>query len=1630
MTTTAIQRNKKVKRPKLENHTINPKNRRNGEHRGSKAAKKGPKTSPIVLKMGARLKITTLLFLHLLRETTQKVVIKEDAFTPQHLKTIPISSNISKLSIETLIRTEYLNLTKFQAKARIVSKTKKMGSAPSKTLQTAWRNLSWEFQSDYSELLMPDGGLVDFVEPGFEVLKVYNNATQQCIFVSSEPFTELNPGVYQNHSREFFRFSLSMQDCIGLHFVGHRVMAYKPVTKSTLDCIIACYLTTDSVLEILRLQGPISTQIRVEGFSPRNPSFQTAGIAYRYPLNPSEMRNKVFFYNMVAQQNERFYPTNMVILTLNEQNIYGKNTFNLVDDDVYKPVKINCFLSRRSQSVQNTSCTPQVFCLVLAKRLADQKRVVIFEKLDLTKKRQNQDFTILSIEEDSELVDIAMEVVSNHVSIIDNDMLNSIAFIYPNSTKIFFMRRSLLGFKSPIVSLKQLKTYSAEYKFKYESLEMANTGYIESYTLLYVSASSVGEKAPPVLGMRFMVRDKLSGGVSDVVKQFVGSVDIPRDRPWVLFSRQYTPIFVKNLNGSTFIETTVYEKPSLSLMGVSIPYIPTKNRSQNFSEIEQIEQNLDVLSSFGPLIDMEPGPKSPQRGRKQLEIRDFLKNWKNQKNAKNGKFEQNWPAGQTLSFEFVITDADNSANFSIPMTPMPKYQNFNFGAYRESALPFYLENRPWTTSYLYKPLICTGDYVGSIRHNQSENFEITIQPIIYDFNKVFFNDLNLLKPLEAEFFDQRENFEKFSFLEKSDFSAPQKEERESGVFIGPPVNVITSKYGSRTSQLTFRDFVQLKILVENSTLSGIRKHNLVVCFDICIYNMLMEANTSSKTPKTEPFEISQKPPKSGLQPILRRFPYSESIDLSYREMDQRFEFVSGVETTAFGYNFQNLIFYQNQVSLIHRALYVAQDLCYVSIKPKNGLKIGNYQVEISAENRAGNELNTTINVTVGAKMSKVTAKIVKKYQISSPSENFGFDFFEVFNTTGHWIDSYSGPEPPSNLSNGLKTDSGSNYTINFDKIVYTYNSSIQANYVSRPKYPTVYNNNTAILSRIIAQNNTKTPKIPQIYKNVSKLTWLVFNTDYLITGLSLCGDYCILGSVDPISKYRPNFGQTNLSYPRHVFRSQGPSERLDVFPNAQNSPNRSISRISYFESFNPFLHFDTTLVSETKGDLFFVMDKIGRLTLNFIAELDLLNFVKMVNEVVSEGVLSFDYISSHFHGENYAHLVVFCDGGPNLGLAGFYFFKNSVSDFRRIPVDSSNLEDLLRYQGVREIRFLSIHHNTNNDTFEIILDCEGDQMLLITGTLIFEGNVPDYSTENRRNGQKSKISKNDFRAILSQKTDNLSNLRQENRPKLKFGSLKAQKYHKPVYFRNIACKTTKDFIACAAPESYLEWLDPTQKHSILTTNLFVWAKIGRKFDGNGYTYRIENLGLIDPEGSFAIQDYSKNQIIVVSESKKPIIYELCKKAFVQFSKQFSDFEDSDVTLRSNRWSLGREIVFKAKDIGSLSRYERFFLYFMFGILVLFVAIGGCVAWYFFVYRRRKEQRDQNRPSKGRESGYMAGDFLTKSGTADDDTLVFDIIAGQGGEEIEEEKYEVGEDESRESTMKLRFHESSIITEFQ
>ena len=228
----------------------------------------------------------------------------------------------------------------------------------------------------------------------------------------------------------------------------------------------------------------------------------------------------------------------------------------------------------------------------------------------------------------------------------------------------------------------------------------------------------------------------------------------------------------------------------------------------------------------------------------------------------------------------------------------------------------------------------------------------------------------------------------------------------------------------------------------------------------------------------------------------------------------------------------------------------------------------------------------------------------------------------------------------------------------------------------------------------------------------------------------------------------------------------------------------------------------------------------------------------------------------------------------------------------------------------------------------------------------------------------------------------------------KFVVKSRQKYLKPTTFVETFCDSTLDFIICILYSQTLgsytpiEPKTPNQKIKITNkneTSIAVWAKTNGAYNGTGYTYRIQQIDVQNPQLALIIRDYTKNQISYLKRKNQGemqrtegiVTLTLTNQISISFNKSMRNIKRAVLNLNlnftTNNWTdAGRTILLSPAEYneGYKDKIARQYDFVGLGIGFLFVCAMSATC--FFTVKEIKKGRRDSSPETIQEAfNYMA-----------------------------------------------------------
>ena len=563
---------------------------------------------------------------------------------------------------------------------------------------------------------------------------------------------------------------------------------------------------------------------------------------------------------------------------------------------------------------------------------------------------------------------------------------------------------------------------------------------------------------------------------------------------------------------------------------------------------------------------------------------------------------------------------------------------------------------------------------------------------------------------------------------------------------------------------------------------------------------------------------------------------------------------------------------------------------------------------------------------------------VKNRVVIQIKSNFSsFRFYDHLETTGSWFDLNHSLDPQSNL------------TAVADNVIHSFTELNFVNYVQRPKYLNPTNRNTTVFKGSFLYN-------PESYQYNDIVLYEGFLSRRCISNLKVqpqMGNSSF--QLINLGQYREVIAATGSAGTSYEFLYSNFNQRDVLY--AELGIKKELLGIKEIKLVRG-LPFDSSkanssylLISllglDTSGGLWFYTIKGKPVEYNDY----------MVPEystaVFSTAVTSFDYISSYQLNNHYGY-VIFAVDGSHLHCYGF---SSKDATFGQIWTIDTYLEQLgEEIMKLDYLSYIKVRHNDTDDSFDMVLDGDDQQIYVFRASFLFAVNFTDKDLFNMT---------------------------------VQFNTTKGiEKYVKPINMDSVDCDTTKDFFTCASPVNYPEAFQPDQRK--YQTMLFVWARVNGEYAGNGYTYRMETLGEIEPRGAFAIWDYWENTIIVVNQFDKPKLVKLEKNIELRLKnwkigsaeKINWDIENLTLRLRANRFTdPSYSIKMKGEAYADIVVHVDYFLIFFIVIVVL--VLGLCIGLCCYLRRLYRRLMGMDKKPRIRIRSYVSSIESTKKNSMDD-----------------------------------------------
>ena len=631
--------------------------------------------------------------------------------------------------------------------------------------------------------------------------------------------------------------------------------------------------------------------------------------------------------------------------------------------------------------------------------------------------------------------------------------------------------------------------------------------------------------------------------------------------------------------------------------------------------------------------------------------------------------------------------------------------------------------------------------------------------------------------------------------------------------------------------------------------------------------------------------------------------------------------------------------------------------CYLKITPKTQ-KLGNYTITLKAFRKAPEKMRSVkFNISLGNQMSAYDIELNdtnKKVKINNLA-NFTFGLQDYFKLKGHWFD----------LNYSLVDGSWPTYTVKTDILVKNISWVKSATFVSRSKYGDPNNSSMFFVADYLGGTGPNSPNSIIRANYEYMIDWLAYRSNFLIHSISTNGYNQVIGIgvslpdlEDSESKnwyisQKIDFFYSDLkSSEINIISSDEAGGGSGVVVNGQNLPN--FKKVMIFEKMN---------LGGTKNSIYFLgLDMGQELSLYQLQILQTsLDEVRISSLKIQQKVKNFDYICFTLNSHNIYVTFMASENQLKFDVKGFTPQNTPIR--RKMVLNASAL-----LEAISDLEFISSVTARYNINGVNLLD------------LVIDGSDTHFYH-------------------LAMEIDSNFGVNSTNL-ELKFSSIECQKYLKPVPFVESFCDVTSSFVICAVPDVYsyakkepterqfrlhrpkneLEMArnrkigekskkskrakigenpsesgpygeeDDSQKSNTTdgampATNLFVWARIDGVYKGNGYTYRIESLGKVQPSGAFSILSYSSNEIMLLTSDRSPLIYRL--NGMTYFSTRNSSKKTEDraldnfkLLLTPNRWSESI-VQLPGRSFLNYKPKFNFRLFWLLLLLTLLVCCLGC-----------------------------------------------------------------------------------------
>lgn len=353
------------------------------------------------------------------------------------------------------------------------------------------------------------------------------------------------------------------------------------------------------------------------------------------------------------------------------------------------------------------------------------------------------------------------------------------------------------------------------------------------------------------------------------------------------------------------------------------------------------------------------------------------------------------------------------------------------------------------------------------------------------------------------------------------------------------------------------------------------------------------------------------------------------------------------------------------------------------------------------------------------------------------------------------------------------------------------------------------------------------------------------------TSVSVSRDI-VIGSCELNDKY-PSLGFFWL-----VYYEESAEERSIVFRTypdtlGASSPFRSFMKVEYvgigFEGAEIF-------VSHHKNNQLFFNAFYRRETPD--------NFLHQRRMILPDRVMDYDFLT--YRNGTDMLVIIFSTDLVEFKITPLNLKNSNFMETELFEIDAKWLERELK--ELKEVKYIQLELEPVKKVLKIILDADDLKMI-------------EYTTKIELDYENKKVKFVDF------------------------GVNNNEIFIKPILFYEYHCEGTKDYLVCAVPEPFNYYNFGNNLR--MKTNIFIWKKLDYEDENYGYTYRIEDIGNIDPEGSIAVENYNENRVYVVKEGKGVFLYELIGDVFLvedtsNVTLASLDFDDYDITIKENNWT--------------------------------------------------------------------------------------------------------------------------------